>query len=270
MRIKSYRRPRRGLQLSSSLLRIIAASAVAGMTLAQIRDKPVADFVGTLSENETGETTSPCAKLHEDRLPADTAIQRNKADGSVRSLKGSNLSLGLEQDEYFLSLQQGNRNEEIAICFLQAFRGVFKLYSPLKEMLPVVADPDEEGRTHVRFRQLYAGLPVRNGEITVHLSAEKKVYLVEGRYYPTPAQLGTHAHVSDQEATSVARESLAWDGSAKRRYQTEGAVYMDMENRPHLAYRVTSYERSGRDWEIWIDANTGAILSKSLLTKSRL
>lgn len=270
MRIRSYRQPKRKFQLSGSLLRIIAASAVAGMTLAQIRDKPAADLTDTLSGNETGEAREPCARLHEDRLPMGAALQRNKPDGSIRSLKGSDLSLPLERNDYFRLLQRENRPEEIARCFLQAYKGVFKLRSPLKELQPVLAVPDEEGRIHVRLRQVYAGLPVRGGEITVHLGPDQKVYLVEGRYYPTPAELGTEAHLDDQEAASLARESLAWDGSAQRRYQTEGGVYMDMDNRPRLAYRVTSYEPSGRDWEIWVDANTGEILHKSLLTKSRL
>jgi hypothetical protein len=270
MRIKSYRQSKRGFQLSSSLLRIIAASAVAGMTLAQISDKPAADLVGSLSGNETGEAREPCAKLHEDRLPMDAVLQRNKPDGSIRSLKGSDLSLPLEQNGYFRLLQRESRHEEIARCFLQANKEAFKLRSPLKELQSVVAVSDEEGRTHVRLRQLYAGLPVRGGEITVHLTPDQKVYLVEGRYYPTPAELGTEAHLGDQEAASLARESLAWDGSAQRSYQTEGAVYVGMDNRPRLAYRVMSYQRPGRNWEIWIDANTGEILSKSLLTKSHL
>jgi Zn-dependent metalloprotease len=265
MRIKSYRRPKRRFQFGSSLLRIIAATAVAGMTLAQIRDNPVEDFAGTLPGHESAEPERPCASTAGYPLAQNAEVQRNKADGSIRQLKGSDLSPALEQEKYFRTLQQGNRNEDIALCFLQAYRTSFKLHAPLKELQPVVASPDEQGYTHVRFRQLYAGMPVRDGEIVVHLTPDKKVYLVDGHYYPTPTELGTQAHLSADEATAVARDSFDWNTSAQRRYRTQGAVYIDGNHRAHLAYQVTTYGTQGNDWEIWLDANTGEILTKFLL-----
>lgn len=271
MRIKSYRPAKRGLGFSSSLLRIIAASAVAGMTLAQIRDKPATPVSASPIGSTNGRARVLCETLRERELPSDTKIQRDRANGSIKLLSGSDLSIVLAQNPDFVLLQRENRAEEIASCFLAAYKDVFKLYSPLKELEPVLVKPGEiSGSTHVRFRQVYFGLPVYGGEINVFLSPEKKVYRIEGRYFPTPAELGTHAFLNDREATSLVRELLEWNEIAQRRYQTEGAIYIATGNKPRLAYHVQVHEKSGQNWEVWIDANTGELLQKSRLADSRI
>jgi Zn-dependent metalloprotease len=271
MRIKSYRRSRRVFNFSGSLLRIIAATAVAGMTLAQIKDNRVGESTVIAVPKEKPATVGrPCARVGGYPRPMYSVIERNKANGSIQEFRGSDLSVALEQESYFLALQQDRSDRDIALCFMQAYGELFRLHSPLDELQPVTAKTDEQGNTHVRLRQTYAGIPVRDSEIVVHLSPDRKVYQVEGHYFPTPTELVTQAHLSANEAVAMVRDSFDWEPSTKRRYQTQEAVFVDGNHRARLAYQVNAYGSAGNNWEIWLDANTGAILTKSLLRKSHL
>jgi Zn-dependent metalloprotease len=272
MRMKSSR-PR--VPFNASLLwRVMAAVAVAGVIFTQTSDKSLLDILAPAPPPKPNITAAksqePCTELGENSLPKDAAIQRNSADGAIRQLKGIDLSLALEQGVHFRELQQNSLEEEIAMCFMQAYSKLFRLDAPHEELQPVVASPDESGFTHVRLRQLYAGLPVRNRELIVHLNAKKQVYLVDGSYHPTPSGLETTPRISSQRATETAREALAWDNKMRRGYRTQVAVYVDRQNHTLLAYQVIAYKGTADDWEIWVDANTGEILEKSAFMKSRL
>jgi Zn-dependent metalloprotease len=260
----------------SLLWRIMAVVAVAGVIFTQIFDKSPLDILASDPPAKPNAVTAassvqePCSELGESSLPKDAAIQRNPADGAIRQLKGANLSLTLEQNTHFRELQRNNLEAEIAMCFMQAYSKLFRLDAPHEELQPIVATPDELGFTHVRLRQLYAGLPIRNRELIVHLNAEKQVYQVDGSYHPTPSGLGTTPRISSQHATETAREALTWDHKTRRGYRTQVAVYVDRQNRALLAYQVIAYKGTADDWEIWVDANTGEILEKSAFMKPHL
>jgi Zn-dependent metalloprotease len=215
------------------------------------------------------ETPQPaCANLADAPLPADAVAHRDPGNGTIVQLEGADLSSSLEKLPAFRALRAKNETAGIALCFLQAYGKLFKLEAPFQEFRLVVESPDETGSTHVKLRQYYANLPVREGRITVHINPGKQVYQVEGRYYPTPSGLPTKPRLSAERATEAAREALAPDPSGKREFRTQAAIYVGAGNRARLAYRVEAYQ-GAEAWEFWIDANTGAVLEKNPAPTSR-
>jgi hypothetical protein len=206
-----------------------------------------------------------CSILAGDPLPKEAVLQRNPANGTVLQLRAADLSFALVDDPDFKAMQKRSDEAGIALCFLQAYGKLFRLDAPFNELRLVVADPEESGYAHVRLKQYYANLPVRDGMINVHLNPKRQVYLVEGRYYPTPSGLSTKPRLTLERATVAARDSLPLDPKAERRYRAQAAIYAGSGNRAVLAYRITVYKGMADEWEIWIDANTGAVLEKLAL-----
>ena len=204
-----------------------------------------------------------CSTLAGNPLPKDAALQRNPANGTVLQLRAADLSFALAEDPDFNALQRRSDEAGIALCFLQAYGKLFRLDFPYNELRLVVANPEESGYAHVRLKQYYANLPVRDGEINLHLNPQRQVYWVEGRYYPTPSGLSAKPRLKLERAMLAARESLPSDPKAERTYHAQAAVYPgNGGNRAVLAYRIKVYKRLVDEWEIWIDANTGAVLER--------
>lgn len=76
------------------------------------------------------EWRTTCQGIDGDGLPGDAVVQRDQSDGTVRQAKGANLSRELERYEPFRKLQRESREEEVALCFVRAYRRVFRLESP--------------------------------------------------------------------------------------------------------------------------------------------
>lgn len=236
--------------LSFSLIGWLAWAGAAAAASPPAADAPV------------GGLPTLCSTLAGDPLPKEALLQRNPANGTVLQLRAANLSFALAQDPDFIAMQKRSDEAGIALCFLQAYAKLFRLNVPYNELRLVVADPEESGYAHVRLKQYYANLPVREGVINVHLNPLRQVYLVEGRYYPTPSGLSTKPRLNLERATLAARESLPPDMKAERSYRAQAAIYEGNGSHAALAYRVKVYKRLVDEWEIWIDANTGAVLEK--------
>ena len=218
------------------------------------------------------ESEVPCARLAGQPLPQDAVAHRDPGNDTLMQLQASSLSSALEASPEYRRMRAKNDEAGIAFCFLEAYASQFKLDSPYKELRLAVTLPEDSGQASVRFKQYFGSLPVRDGHITVYLNPQKQVYKVEGRYYPTPSHipLKPKPRLSAERATSVARDGLAVDLSAERSYRAEMGVYVGSGRRAALAYRISVSKGALDEWEIWIDANTGAVMERTVPLKPRL
>lgn len=196
------------------------------------------------------------------KLPSDVVIRRNVQNETIIFLRGRNLSEGLEGDKNFRELQSKNLLSEIALAFLTAHRLLFKLIQPPDEFAVESITTDDLGLKHVRFQQVFEGIPVWASEIIVHLDQSNHVYLMQGRYIPTPVNVNTCPVLSQEEALRIVAEKLEETGLGCPRCRSELIIFAALDDRPRLAYRVLATPSVIEGWAFVIDAETGAVLEK--------
>jgi bacillolysin len=147
-----------------------------------------------------------------------------------------------------------------ADAFWKRFGAAFGLDRAAEGLRLERVSRDELGTQHVRYRQVYAGLPVFGREAIVHLEGDV-VYAVNGELHPEIA-VPTEPEVSSTAATSTALKSLA-----KRMPEAESArstllVYVDGSDRAHLAWQVSVPTTSPLGlWRVFVDAGSGKLIS---------
>jgi len=197
-------------------------------------------------------------------FPPDAAMRYDERSGCIFRLEGKNLSENLENDKSFQGLQSENRFADIAIAFIAAHHSAFRLLRPSEELKVSSFNVEGSGQKHIRLSQLFEGIPVRAAEIIVHLNRSNQVYLVEGRYIPTPSGLSIRPLITDKEALRKTADDLKQADCPGCRHEL--VIFSDTSAKPYLAYRVIVKPAQG--WEYFIDAQTGNILAKLSINPS--
>ncbi len=197
------------------------------------------------------------------KLPLNATIKRNKFNDTITYLKGENLSEGLETDQFFSELQTKDLFSDIASAFISANAQLFRIDQPAGELVTPSVNEDDLGFKHIRFQQVFKGIPVRAAEINVHLDKHNHVYLVQGNYIPTPVDIDIKPVVSGGDVERIVTENLKIQHSQNDQYHSEMIIFSSPEKSPCLAYRAFITVTASQAWEFIIDATTGAILDKT-------
>ena len=195
-------------------------------------------------------------------FPAQTEIRRDPRLGTITFLKAPNLSERLEHNTNFAQLQASNQFGDIARAFIEAYRAEFRLTHPANELQVKSVKTDDLGLTHVRLQQTFHDVPVWAAELRVHLNADTQVYLVQGRYIPTPHNLSTEPSLTDQAALQRTTNHLGKPLAGCLRCQATLVIFASEDTTPRLAYRVLALLSLVEGWEVMIDAQTGEVLQK--------
>jgi Zn-dependent metalloprotease len=130
--------------------------------------------------------------------------------------------------------------------------------------------------SHVRFRQLYRDVPVWGTAVAVHLDGQGQVRFADVDVRPE-LELETTPALSPAEAEARAEATLAAEmprreiegpdamAGAPARGRPSSTPELGIEARvgqPRLAYRVLLATAEPADWEVSVDALTGAILRR--------
>ena len=173
------------------------------------------------------------------------------------------------------------RDLQLAQRWLETFAPAMKLNHPAAELSLSRHETDELGMRHLRLQQTFKGIPVWANELYVHLDAANQVYVMNGRYAPTPAAIDPDAAVIDgARAIELGRAHLAAEGRLRdipanmnplMRFfapKSQKAIWMDKQGAPHLVWQVDIYANI-RDWfTIMVDALSGEVLHKYSNTMS--
>ena len=120
------------------------------------------------------------------------------------------------------------------------------------------------GGMHVRFQQLYAGIPVYRGDIVVSLNGRNQVGMVLSNARCDFGILETTPSLTADEALQAARTALGICGrSIGKADEASLVVFEDSVRSWRLAYRalMTNEEPYG-DWEVIVDAQSGEVLQQ--------
>ena len=199
-------------------------------------------------------------------FPPQTQVRRDAPLGTISHLKAPNLSQYVEQDPDFRRLQTEKQFAELAQTFIQAYRSEFRLQQPVQELRLGSVKTDDLGLTHVRMQQIFQNIPVWAAELIVHLDKAAHVYLVQGRYLPTPQKISTTPNLTRNQAVErVAQElgiSTADCGSCTAKLVIFAQDFAIDGHAPRLAYQVHASPSLIEGWDVMVDAETGTILQK--------
>ena len=195
-------------------------------------------------------------------LPARAEIRRDPRLGTITFLKAPNLSERLEHDTDFVQLQTRKQFGELARAFIHAYRADFRLTHPASELQVHSVMTDDLELTHVLLQQTFRGVPVWAAELIIHLNADTQVYLVQGRYIPTPHNLSTDPELTEQAALQRAADHLGQPLTRCLKCQADLVIFAAEGKAPRLTYRVLALLSLAEGWEMMIDARTGEVLQK--------
>lgn len=210
------------------------------------------------------DTMKHCGSL----LPEDAVESRNPKDGSLFSLKARNLSVSLEPCPDFAALRARGDEAEAALLFIERHAAAFRLAEPRAELSIVRVERDELGFQHVRLAQRFQGLPVLNAELIAHFDRDFRLYLINGRYIPTPAGLKTEAAISVADASSEAARAVAGKPMDCGDCKADLAIYPEQSG-ARLVYVVKVNRKQINAWSVIIDATSGKFLEKISDIRSR-
>ncbi len=164
----------------------------------------------------------------------------------------------------------------IAERFLDRYKELLRLDDPVQELRLKGYRVDELGLKHLKFEQIYRGVPVWASELIVHLDAHDAVYALNGRFEPTPRQItSVEAEVTADRAIDMAVGdlssrtpilSLPAPLAQPLRYHgpTAKKVIFPMRRtgEPRLAWMVNIRPNLIENWYYFIDARSGELLFK--------
>ncbi len=191
----------------------------------------------------------------ETRCPGEVSVVLRPAVGTPYQIKGE----VLQQAQYGFAAGS-DPHLTTARTFLSANCDLLRLDDPHAELVLVRRHTDELGRTHLRFRQQYQGLPVWPADVIVHLTPDGHVDVMNGVFVPTPKTLGTVPVLDEATAVEYARIGLT-NGADAEVTAAELIIYAPGDTPARLAWKLELDIDLTSRWLVVIDALNGAELT---------
>jgi zinc metalloprotease ZmpB len=156
----------------------------------------------------------------------------------------------------------GTSAEQIACTFLQEQSDALQL-SDIANSLRTDGVNILAGSSHVRFSQTYHGIPVFRGDVVVSINDAKEVNMVINNFKNAVRLSATTPSLSEFDAIQMARQRVGIKGRTTGKSDRAALmVYRSDNGADHLAYQVSmTNEDPMGDWQVFVDATTGEILS---------
>lgn len=163
-----------------------------------------------------------------------------------------------------LSLRSTDTPEGKAMNFLENAKDLMLIQNPAEEFKVLKTDKDELGITHMKYQQMYMGIPIYGAEVIYHFN--DKSQWMNGRYTKTPSIESVTPSVDMIAAKQLAITNV---GEIKEVANDQFNLF-DFEKitgdlviyEDKLCYEMTVYKSIIDRWQYIIDANTGEIVRK--------
>ena len=183
------------------------------------------------------------------------SVQLDPTRKTISRIEGKNLLQSLPS----LAARVQRDPAAVAIEFVQAHRELFRLRQPARELKLKAVQADELGFRHVRLTQTFRGLEVIQSELIFHFNRENALYLINGSYLATPANVQTRPSLS----AAAAARAVAVELKAKT---ANSPAVLKIWPSPGgfgvLAYEVAASVGPDQAWQVFVDAHTGKILDR--------
>lgn len=163
-----------------------------------------------------------------------------------------------------LILRSGDSSVEKGLNFLANAQSLMSIDDAATEFTVIADNKDALGMTHVKYQQVYLGVPIYGAEVIYHEGGKEP--FVNGRYVSTPSIESVVPTLSDTEAVDLSVADVG--GVTLAASDPFGLFDMEMTDATlviyegQLCYQVIVYHTIIDRWEYIIDAHSGDIVSK--------
>lgn len=201
------------------------------------------------------------------KLPEDAVIRRDMTNQTIFLIQGEDLSKNLSKNKIFKELVSNNQHEDIAIAFIMAYRSLFKLRQPDKELKVKTSSIDDLGNRHIKFGQIFKKIPARACEIIIHMNKKNRIYKAQGRYIPTPENMNVNPVLEQKQALENTARTLESKTGCPE-CSVKLVIFAPPSDQPRLAYEIHTARGLTDRWVFMVDATDGKILQKRSLIRT--
>jgi Zn-dependent metalloprotease len=159
---------------------------------------------------------------------------------------------------------------EDAIASLNDIKELMNMENPEEEFKILKTECVDNMPIYV-LQQVYKGIPVDGGQISIDVDSIYNVQSVGGSYYPDVrlSELSVEPTISESEAQAIVENDLAATGNypedSPEFNSTTLIVDMVHSENPELAWGI-NVEIGGETWEYYIHSQSGKIIDKYLMS----
>ncbi len=155
---------------------------------------------------------------------------------------------------------RGASRAALALSFVGEIRDLMQLNKPAEELQLVADETDKRGRAHLRFQQVSGGIPVFGQQLLVHMNRDTSIYLLNGRFQPSRAELVRKPAISAGSAVTIVSRDLQRSEPLVPDVAPE-LVYLATKNGAQtLSYRIQVTPSLAESWQYFIHAGSGQVL----------
>ncbi len=221
-------------------------------------------------------------------LPLKTGRPLETATGELRSVPALTPARALQQGLKVVYTPEGRpvsvtgklaaaatADERAVNAVLEAAAEIMAIDEPSLEWTLAQSPAESDGLTHFRLKQVFNGVPVYGGELTLHIRPDGK-FLLMGRSWPTPDLTGFLPAINQGKAVEKAFADVRSHTTVKQLSELEQKltfgpvadarlVIYHPEGQPkaeRLAWELHIVPNTAARWAYFIDAETGDVLHK--------
>ncbi|WP_396152749.1 T9SS type A sorting domain-containing protein [Flavobacterium sp.] len=158
----------------------------------------------------------------------------------------------------FFAIGQTSEKEQAARNWIKENYKDFKFNSDEELKLRFVRK-GLSGET-LRFQQMINGVPVLDTEILINFSLKGEVSFTTFNVNKTVNNINTIPKITSEDAIKISNNEIKVAGMIT--FQEDKLYVVAKNNNTKLAYRiVTNFEEKSGSWEVFVDANTGEVMS---------
>lgn len=158
-------------------------------------------------------------------------------------------------------------------AYLESIKDILKIKDATRSFEIATIIKDSLGKTHVKLKQIYKGFKIYGTEISVHLNSVGLGELFTGYYVDTSSLFSCTLKLSQKEALAIVLSELVKHNSIKKLTQQEAQLinyhgpvidtllYKRSNSNIHtLIYKIKIRVNLIKEWEYFVDGNTGEII----------
>lgn len=146
-------------------------------------------------------------------------------------------------------------SENNARQFIRSNRQLMKLSDPDNELALVKSWSDHTGARHFKYQQMVGDIPIFGKQVLVHTDGSNSVYLLNGRYEPTPKTIETQTRITPTQALEAVQNHLGISDLGET--SSELVVFTRADKTMVLTYKIEITLSLTEGWTYFINALNG-------------
>jgi len=162
-----------------------------------------------------------------------------------------------------------NTHEGRYLQYLDVVKDAYDLSDPSSEIIQVESITDQQNRIHTRLDQVYDGVKVFGGELTVH-EAAGEIYMLQGKTKEIPHDFSVRPKIKQSQAHEIAKVAVGifvprpekLEKLSRQHQVSSELIIYHHEGEARLAWQVDIFPSLSDRQSLFVDALDGSILHR--------